>query len=215
MLSLMTGLLLSQLRHSPQTRHSPQRFGYDGNQECGYLTTPSLAHFYQFMAALRIPAPKAHCAATQDPDLFTYEQAIPDTEHLEEWLAKAIDDEVQVLEKMGARVKVSKSEVMSKILPGVWVLRIKRAPDRCIKQYKACYCICGDLQEGECKTFAPVVAWTTIQLLLVLTLTLDWYTCSVNFSSAFVQAALDDLIWIHLGCATAFDRFSAQTLAFA
>jgi hypothetical protein len=32
----------------------------------------------------------------------------------------------------------------------------------------------------------------------VLTMTLSWYTCSIDFSNAFVQAVLDEPVWIHL-----------------
>jgi hypothetical protein len=35
-------------------------------------------------------------------------------------------------------------------------------------------------------------------LFLVLSLTLGWQTCSIDFSSAFVQASLTDPVWIHM-----------------
>jgi hypothetical protein len=56
----------------------------------------------------------------------------------------------------------------------------------------------GDLEQGVFQTFAPVVAWSTVRLFLVLSLVLDWHTCSVDFSSAFVQAALEKSIWLHV-----------------
>jgi hypothetical protein len=33
---------------------------------------------------------------------------------------------------------------------------------------------------------------------LVLSLVLDWYTCSIDFSSAFVQATLEKSVWLHV-----------------
>jgi hypothetical protein len=149
------------------------------------------------LAALRIPSPEAYVASAHDPDTLTWDQAMADQEHVEEW-RQAIDVEVRALEQMETWEEVPKSEAQTKILPGTWVLRVKRNPDGRIKKYKARYCVRGDLQEGEFDTFAPVVAWTTIRLLLILALTLEWYTCSVDFSSAFVQAVLDDPVWIHL-----------------
>jgi hypothetical protein len=56
----------------------------------------------------------------------------------------------------------------------------------------------GDLQENIRETFAPVVAWSTVRLFLVLLLTLCWKLCTITFSSAFVQAPLSDPVWIHL-----------------
>ena len=66
------------------------------------------------------------------------------------------------------------------------------------KKFKARYCVRGDLEEGVFDTFAPVVAWSTVRLFLIVTLSMDWYTCSIDFSNAFVQATLKDPIWIHL-----------------
>ncbi|KAI2501107.1 hypothetical protein MHU86_13330 [Fragilaria crotonensis] len=60
------------------------------------------------------------------------------------------------------------------------------------------YCVRGDLEEGEPETYAPVVAWSSVRLFLVLSLTLGWQTCSIDFSSAFVQANLTDPVWIHM-----------------
>ena len=36
-------------------------------------------------------------------------------------------------------------------------------------------------------TYAPVVAWPTVCLFLILALTLQWCTCLIDYSSAFVQ----------------------------
>jgi hypothetical protein len=65
-------------------------------------------------------------------------------------------------------------------------------------KYKARYCVGGDLEEGEPETYAPVVLWSSVRLFLVLALTLNWHTSSINFSNAFVQAKLEKPIGIHL-----------------
>ena len=56
----------------------------------------------------------------------------------------------------------------------------------------------GDLQEGDFETFAPVVQFSSVRLFLAWSLLLDWYTCSVDFSNAFIQAKLKDDTFIHL-----------------
>ena len=112
---------------------------------------------------------------------------------------EAARKEIASLEKNGTWIEVNASIAKSRILPGTWVFRRKRTPDGEISKYKARYCVRGDLEEGEPETFAPVVAWSSVRLfLLVLSLTLNWDTCSIDFSSAFVQAKLQDPVWIHL-----------------
>ena len=69
-----------------------------------------------------------------------------------------------------------------------------------VSKLKARYCIHGDLQEGEFDTHAQVVLWSSIRVFLVLSITLKWHTCTINFSNAFVQAKLDAPVWIHLPC---------------
>ena len=188
---------------------SKPRLGYDGSQSFGYSATavPTFsrpayaltAHFSSLFTALRIKAPAVYKAAASDPDTLSYDQAMADHPHVQKWL-EAAAEEIRVLEAKGTWEEVPKSEAKGRILPGTWVFRRKRKPDGMIKKLKARYCVRGDLQEGVFETFAPVIAWSTIRMLLVLALTLDWHTCSVDFASAFVQAELKDPVYIHLPC---------------
>ena len=50
--------------------------------------------------------------------------------------------------------------------------------------------MCEDHQEGEFETFAPVVSWSTIRLVLISTMIQDWIIICIDFSNAFVQATL-------------------------
>jgi hypothetical protein len=56
----------------------------------------------------------------------------------------------------GTWKEVPVSSAKTRILPGTWVFSRKRTPDGAIGKYKAQYCVCGDLQETEVDTFAPV-----------------------------------------------------------
>lgn len=147
--------------------------------------------------ALGLPTPFAYRASSTDPDTLSFDEAMSDTKHRDDWIAAA-QKEIGALESKETWDEVDASDARSKILPGTWVFRRKRSPDGEIRKYKARYCVRGDLQEGDFETYAPVVAWSTVRLFLVLTMTLDWYTCSIDFSNAFVQAKLDEPIWIHL-----------------
>lgn len=140
--------------------------------------------------------PVAYKATTSDPDLLSYDEAMNDTAHAKDWQAAAAK-EIQSLVEQKTWIEVPMSDAKSKILPGTWVFRRKRTPDGTIKKFKARYCVRGDLQEGDFETFAPVVAWSTVRLFLVLSIVLEWTTCSIDFSSAFVQATLENPVWIH------------------
>jgi hypothetical protein len=142
-----------------------------------------------------IDAPLAY-QASSDPDTLTFDQAMADVDRVQ-WIESA-HKEIKALEENHTWEEVDASEATSKILPGTWVFRRKRTPDGILSKYKGRYCVRGDLQEGTFDTYAPVVAFSTVRLFLVLSLTLDWYTCSIDFSNAFVQAVLDEPVWIHL-----------------
>jgi hypothetical protein len=128
---------------------------------------------------------------------LTYDQAMADTANILEWLTAAAK-EITSLERNGTWIEVTMDIAKTKILPGTWVFRHKRTPDGEISKYKARYCVRGDMEEGDPETYAPVVAWSSVRLFLILAMTLNWLTCSIDFSSAFVQAKLDEPVWIHL-----------------
>ena len=181
-------------RRSTRTRAAPTRLGYDGDQGRGYLAHPQA---WLFLDNGLLSPPLVLKAASTDPDTLSFDQAMSDTANIDKWLAAAAQ-EIQSLERNGTWRVVSISDAQNKILPGTWVFRRKRTPDGMVSKYKARYCVRGDLEDGEPETFAPVVAWSTVRLFLVLALTLGWSTCSIDFSSAFVQANLEEPVWIHL-----------------
>ena len=206
----MTPVTAQAPRRSARVRASPDRFGYDGTQGSGYAVTlqddtdnPGSLFYDGHPAAYTcaftwfdFTHPAVFAASSKDPDTLTYDEAMSDPDVIE-W-RKSANLEIRSLEEHDTWIEVPITEATSRILPGTWVFRRKRNPDGVISKYKGRYCVRGDLQEGEFETFAPVVAWSTVRLFLVLTLTLDWYTCSVDFSNAFVQAELQKPIWIHL-----------------
>ena len=129
-------------------------------------------------------------ASNSDPDTLSFEEAMNDADN-NEW-RKAALKEIQALEEKGTWREVDINDVLSSetILPGTWVFRRKRTPDGTIKKFKGRYCVRGDLQVGTFETFAPVIAFSTVRLFLILSLKFEWCTCSIDFSNAFVQAEL-------------------------
>ena len=181
-------------RRSSRQRQAPTRLGYDGNQGLGYFVQPCAWIFTE--CGLPSP-PLALKVSPSDPDTLSYDEAMSDLPNLSKWMAAAAA-EIASLEKNGTWIETQTANAKSRILPGTWVFKRKRTPDGEISKYKARYCVRGDREEGEPETFAPVVFWSSVRLFLILALTLNWDTSSIDFSNAFVQARLDSPVWIHL-----------------
>jgi Reverse transcriptase (RNA-dependent DNA polymerase)/GAG-pre-integrase domain/Zinc knuckle len=156
-----------------------------------YETTPPITQASSIISA------DSFKASTGDPDTLSWDQATNDVEHRDEWMSAALK-EITALEEHGTWIVDEQTNAKSKILPGTWVFRRKRAPDGTITKYKARYCVRGDLQTEQHETYAPVVGWSTIRSFLILSMLLKWKTRSIDFSQAFVQAVLDYPVWIHL-----------------
>ena len=74
-----------------------------------------------------------------------------------------------------------------------WAFKLKRYPDRLINKFKAHGCAQHDMQlEGInfFKTYAPVVHWTTVRLMLILEVLLGSISNQGNVTTAFLHANL-------------------------
>ena len=113
---------------------------------------------------------------------------------------KASTLEIATLQEMDAWTQVPLTKDMN-VLDSTWAFKIKRFPDGLIRKLKARFCVRGDQQiEGVdfFDTFAPVVQWSTVRMLLVLSLTLGLATKQVDYVSAFCQALISEDIFIRL-----------------
>jgi hypothetical protein len=118
-------------------------------------------------------------------------------EHRSQWI-EAAKKEIESLESLNCWEEIALDQATTKVLPGTWVFRVKRAPDGSFKKFKARYCIRGDLQEGDFDTYAPVVSFPSVRLFIAWSLILNWVTCTIDFSNAFIQADLKEPTFIHL-----------------
>ena len=134
-----------------------------------------------------------------NPDILTYDQAMKSPSEREHW-KQAAQEEIDALIDHETWDEVPMSEAESKIIPCTWNFRRKRAPDGSFKKHKGRICVRGDLEEEKpsTETYAPVVAWSSVRIFLILSLILQWTTVSIDFSNAFLHAVLKDPIWIHL-----------------
>ena len=96
---------------------------------------------------------------------------------------------------MNAWTRVPVTKKMN-VLDSTWAFKIKCVPDRLIRKLKARFCVRGNQQiEGIdfFNTFAlPVVQWSTVCMLLVLSLTLGRATKQVDYVSVFCQAPITE-----------------------
>ena len=133
-----------------------------------------------------------------DPDLPILGQALNGS-YREEFL-QVMRNEIEELEAHGTWTVIERKPGMN-VLPGTWAMRIKRYPDGRKKKVKARWCARGDRQiEGVDyhEKYAPVVSWTTVRLLLSLSIQQGWATKQADFSNAFVQATLKEDVYMEL-----------------
>jgi hypothetical protein len=140
----------------------------------------------------------AFVASRSDPDTLSFDEAMRDVDS--DGFRSAMGVEISSLEREGTWTEVPKQEAFDcneRILPGTWTFKRKRHPEGHVTRLKARYCVRGDLQDAVPDTFAPVVMWSTVRLLMVFTLMFELETRCIDFSNAFVQAKLDAPIYIH------------------
>ena len=139
-----------------------------------------------------------------DPDMPSYADAVSG-EHANEYIL-AMKKEIRQLIKQKTwtplyrrEVPLSESGTKRPILRGTWAFKLKRYPDGSPMKFKARYCVRGDLQrEGidYFETYAPVVQWSTVRLILTLILSNNWVTKQVDYTNAFAQAVLKEEVYI-------------------
>jgi hypothetical protein len=137
-----------------------------------------------------------------DPDMPSFDMASKSAER-QQWL-EAMKKELRTLLKQQTwteldRTTVTESGTKSRILPGTWAFKLKRRPDGTPLKFKARYCVRGDLQTAGVdyfETYAPVVQWSTVRLILTHTLVNGWTTKQVDYTNAFAQAELSEDVYI-------------------
>ena len=116
---------------------------------------------------------------------------------------QAAEKEIETLEKeMGAWEVVDRPK-NANVLDSTWAFKIKRYPDGLIKKFKARFCARGDQQlEGVdfFETYAPVVQWTTVRLMLTLEVLLKLKSKQGDVTAAFLHADLgpDENIYVNM-----------------
>ncbi len=135
--------------------------------------------------------PMILAAQANAADNPTWTEAMNGPEQAGYW--EACNKEIDTLRDKDAWDEVLREEWMN-VLPSTWAFKCKRFPDGMVRKLKARFCARGDKQiEGVdyFDTFAPVVNWTTVRLMLILSIILGLATKQVDYTAAFVHAPID------------------------
>jgi hypothetical protein len=89
----------------------------------------------------------------------------------------------------------------ARLLSSIWSYRRKRKTNRDLLKYKARICVDGSQQahgRDFWELYAPVVSWSTVRLVLLLSTILNLKSRQVDYTQAFPQADLEDPVYMHL-----------------
>jgi hypothetical protein len=109
---------------------------------------------------------------------------------------QAMETELEQLQSMDSWTVVPKGKAIREsktILATTWALKRKQYADGTVKKIKARLCVRGDQQikgNDYDEVYLPVVAWTTVCILLILSILEKLMTNQIDFTLAFVHAPL-------------------------
>jgi hypothetical protein len=181
----LSKLRWDQFTHTCSNAHSA--LGSFISEHRRYLSKSNLLDYLN-------PAAMATLANKDDNPTFKEAMSGPDAGGF----ITAMEAEIVTLIELNVFDVVARDNNM-KVLSGVWALKRKRYPDGSIRKLKARYCARGFEQvEGidYFETFAPVVMWLTVRLLLIMSILLKLETTQIDYTAAFVHADIDCLVYV-------------------
>jgi hypothetical protein len=109
--------------------------------------------------------------------------------------------EIRGLEKMNVfeYKPINTLPPKARLLSSIWSYRRKKRPNGELLKRKACICVDGSQQlfgHDYWETYAPVVNWSTIRLVLLMSTILNLKTRQVDYTQAFSQADLADPVFM-------------------
>jgi hypothetical protein len=135
-----------------------------------------------------------------DPDNPTWTQAMNSPDSDKWW--EACEIEMDTLENDLKAWKLVPREEGMNVLPCTWAFKLKRYPDGTVKKFKARLCVRGDCQEEGVdfwETWSPVVQWSTVRTMMMLSTKLGLQSAQADITGAFVHADLEpgEKIYVH------------------
>ena len=145
--------------------------------------------------------PRILAASMADKDTMHYGQAMkaPDVADF----IRAMEKEVKDLNDTGVWKLVKKTEMPkdAKLIRLIWSFKRKRNPLGQLIKHKARLCVHGGMQRKGIDywhTYAPVVNWSTVKMVLLLTTLAGWHSRQIDYVLAFSQAPIDADVYCHL-----------------
>jgi hypothetical protein len=141
---------------------------------------------------------RAYAASKTNPDTMRYHDAMMSADS--DWFRDAMQVEIKALERIGTWNIVRRSSSQN-VLPGTWAFKRKRYPDGRVRKLKARFCVRGDKQVEAVdyfESYAPVVQWSTVRVILIATMMFGLQTRQVDFNNAFAQSKLDEEVYVEL-----------------
>ncbi|MBW0462598.1 hypothetical protein O181_002313 [Austropuccinia psidii MF-1] len=114
-----------------------------------------------------------------------------------EW-QNAIDQEIEKI-KWNFVFEITPLQANIKPIGGGWAFMKKPALKTCNARYKAQYVAQGNSKLSVCdlhETFALTENFTSLRLLLTTAVHLNWHTSSFDFCAAYLNAPIDEELWI-------------------
>ena len=144
-------------------------------------------------------------ATKSNPDTMTLNQVLcePDAHKFIKAMEREVADHVT-----RGHWEVVPNSVMpqgNKPILAIWSMKRKRDPGGAIIKWKARLCAHGGMQTkgiNYWETYSLVVSWTTVRLVLILSLIMGWHMRSLDFVMAYPQAdiKMDIFMCVPLGC---------------
>ena len=148
--------------------------------------------------------PMSFVAKSGKNDTFHFHDAMKQNDRGE--FIKAMVRELEQHQRNKHWKLVPRSEIgEAKTVKAIWAFKRKRRPDGSILKHKARLNAHGGMQvygETYWDTYAPVVNWISIRMMLTLAVIHNLYTTSIDFTLAFPQADVDTTIYMEVptGC---------------
>jgi hypothetical protein len=151
-------------------------FGYDERYQSNMAYLAEI-HTDQNTGEVDISDPRVYAAKRKsDPDMPTFHEAMRGDQAEQYVEAMKIEVTSLLLQKTWKPIP---REEATNFIKSTWVFKLKRLPDGTPLKSKARFCVRGALQKEGVdyfKTYAPVIQWSTVRMLLTLVLGEGWAT---------------------------------------
>jgi hypothetical protein len=160
-----------------------------------------LATYFEPEVADEMMDPLAFLAKTGQDDLY-YHQAMKAPDAKEFRLAMQGEVDSHHNNKHWELIHRSKVPEGVKVLDSVWAMKRKRRiKSKEVYKWKARLNVHGGQQEhgvNYWETFAPVVTWISIRLILILSIIFKWHTRQIDFVLAYPQAPIETPLFMEI-----------------